>query len=118
MDRSQEQIHSAQEIKFEPVNAAPGVKIRLTKPISCIPRHVPVDPSNRLDRSPATPLMVTPTAAWRRLCARTGCGVTLQSFYRWIRNGSVHSVRLGGRIFVPLEGVNEIIRRCLAGDPF
>jgi excisionase family DNA binding protein len=116
MDHTYERIQSGRETRPEPLTAAPHMKVRLTKTIPCTAQSVPNDPSNRLNRAPATPLMLTPTVAWRRLCARTGSGVTRQTFYRWIRNGSLYSVRMGKRIFVPIERLDDLIKKCLTGE--
>jgi excisionase family DNA binding protein len=73
----------------------------------------PLRPSRK---TPATPLMLTPTAAWRTLCARTGGGIALGSFYRWIRDGRIFSIRMGRKILVPVETMDEVIEKCLSGE--
>jgi hypothetical protein len=60
--------------------------------------------------------MMSPRSAWRLLCARTGGDVTLMTFYRWLKNGKVYSIRLGYRIFVPRSSVEDLIKQCLAGE--
>ena len=62
--------------------------------------------------------MLSPAAAWRSLCARTGGFITLATFYRWLRNGKVYSIRLGQRIFVPREALDDLIKACLSGERF
>ena len=67
-------------------------------------------------KTPATPLMLTPTAAWRILCARTGGGIALGTFYRWIRDGRICTIRLGKKILVPVQMLDEVIEKCLRGE--
>jgi hypothetical protein len=62
------------------------------------------------------PFMLRPHAAWKTLCARTGGAVHLGTFYRWLRNGKVYSVRLGYNIFIPRPSLEELIQECLAGE--
>ncbi|HET7841045.1 MAG TPA: hypothetical protein VFM21_05540 [Terriglobia bacterium] len=63
-------------------------------------------------------LMLSPVAAWRSLCARTGGFVTKATFYRWLRDGRVYSIRLGQRIFIPQTALDDLIKTCLAGEKF
>ncbi len=62
------------------------------------------------------PVLVNPYGAWKYLCSRTGGQVSLSTFYRWLQNGRVFSIRLGGKIFVPQRTLDELIERCLRGD--
>jgi hypothetical protein len=62
------------------------------------------------------PFMLRPQAAWKMLCARTGGAVHMGTFYRWLSNGKVYSVRLGNRIFVPRSSVEDLVKQCLAGE--
>jgi hypothetical protein len=64
------------------------------------------------------PAMLSPTRAWKLLCARTGGSIARVTFYRWVRNGKVFSIRLGERIFVPEAALEEVIRQCLSGERF
>lgn len=64
------------------------------------------------------PEMLSPAAAWRSLCARTGGLVALVTFYRWVRCGKVYSIRLGKRIFIPREALDDLIKNCLNGERF
>ena len=66
---------------------------------------------------PARPApMLVPCRAWQILCQRTGCQVCRATFYRWISTGSVYSIRLGFRIFVPITALEHAIKQCLAGE--
>jgi hypothetical protein len=67
-------------------------------------------------RPPATPLMLSVRQAWQRLCAQTGAGVELSTFYRWIGNLSVCSVRMGNKIFIPITEVDRVAQQCLRGE--
>ncbi len=62
------------------------------------------------------PFMLRPEAAWRILCVRTGARIHLASFYRWLKNGKVYSVRMGYNIFVPRPALENLIKQCLAGE--
>ena len=64
------------------------------------------------------PAMLCPTSAWRLLCARTGGTIARVTFYRWLRNGKVYSIRLGQRIFIPEAALEDAIRQCLSGERF
>jgi hypothetical protein len=60
--------------------------------------------------------MLTPTAAWRLLCRRTGGTISRTTFYRWINSGRVGVVRVGIRLLIPLPMLEEVIQRCLDGE--
>ncbi len=60
--------------------------------------------------------LVAPLNAWRILQNRTGGEVSRATFYRWLANGRLYSVRLGFRLFVPLKALDELIQRCLKGE--
>lgn len=116
MNHNYERILNDREARPETLTAAPHVKVRLTKTILQPAKRISRRPADNLNPAPATPLMLTPNVAWRRLCARTGGSITIQTFYRWIGNGSVYSVRMGKRIFVPVDKVENLIEICLAGE--
>jgi len=67
---------------------------------------------------PGSPTMLSPSNAWRILCRRTGGGISRATFYRWVNNGKIYSVRLGFRIFIPLPALGELIKQCKAGERF
>lgn len=60
--------------------------------------------------------MVPPANAWRILNARTGGAVSRPTFYRWLGNGTIYSVRVGHRFYIPWPVIEEVIGRCRAGD--
>jgi len=60
--------------------------------------------------------MLTPTAAWRLLCRRTGGNISRTTFYRWINSGRIGVVRVGIRLLIPLPMLEEVIQRCLDGE--
>lgn len=62
------------------------------------------------------PLLSAPNA-WRILRRRTGGHVSRSTFYRWLENGKVYSLRLGSRMYVPWPALQEVIGRCLNGQP-
>lgn len=86
------------------------------KPSSFILKRASTHPLRPSRRCPATPLMMKPTAAWRLLCAKTGGSISLGTFYRWIRDGRVCTIRMGKRIMVPVQMLNQVIEKCLNGE--
>ena len=60
--------------------------------------------------------LISPSNAWRVLCRRTGIPISRATFYRWLSNGKVYSVRLGQKIYIPVSVLDELIRQCRAGD--
>jgi excisionase family DNA binding protein len=60
--------------------------------------------------------LISPSSAWRILCRRTGIPVSRATFYRWLSNGKLYSVRLGQKIYIPVASLDEIIRQCRAGE--
>jgi hypothetical protein len=67
---------------------------------------------------PQGPAMLSPTRAWKSLCTKTGGSIARVTFYRWVRNGKVYSIRLGERIFIPAAALEDVIRQCLSGEKF
>ncbi|MGH9455861.1 MAG: helix-turn-helix domain-containing protein [Terriglobia bacterium] len=65
---------------------------------------------------PSTLPLISPSNAWRILCRRTGIPVSRATFYRWLSNGKLYSVRLGQKIYIPVASLDEVIRQCRAGD--
>jgi hypothetical protein len=63
-------------------------------------------------------IMLSPAAAWRSLCARTGGSIAKVTFYRWLRNGKVYSIRLGQRIFIPQAALDDLVTKCLDGEKY
>ena len=60
--------------------------------------------------------MLVPSSAWRILNARTGGAVSRPTFYRWLSNGKIYSVRVGHRMYIPWPVLVELIEQCLAGE--
>jgi excisionase family DNA binding protein len=65
---------------------------------------------------PSTLPLISPGNAWRILCRRTGIPVSRATFYRWLSNGKLYSVRLGQKIYIPVATLDEVIRQCRHGD--
>jgi excisionase family DNA binding protein len=61
--------------------------------------------------------LISPSTAWRILHRRTGGHVSRSTFYRWLESGKIHSLRLGSRIYIPWQELQEVIDRCLNGEP-
>lgn len=81
---------------------------------SCrLPESAP-PPSAAVTHGPVP--MVPPANAWRILNARTGGAVSRPTFYRWLGNGTIYSVRVGHRFYIPWPVIEEVIGRCCAGD--
>jgi excisionase family DNA binding protein len=62
------------------------------------------------------PPMLTPQNAWRILCRRTGAQISRATFYRWVSEGKLLSVRLGAHIHIPWPALDQLIQRCLEGE--
>jgi hypothetical protein len=62
--------------------------------------------------------LLTPKHAMRLLRLKTGVTCSQASFYRWISEGRILTVRMGYRLFVPVSAVEECVQRCLAGERF
>lgn len=61
--------------------------------------------------------LLPPSNAWRILQRRTGGHVSRSTFYRWLDSGKIYSLRLGSRIYIPWEALQDLIGRCLSGEP-
>ena len=66
---------------------------------------------------PHAPLL-SPTNAWRILHRRTGGHISRSTFYRWLDSGKVYSLRIGCRMYVPWQVLQDVIGRCMGGEPF
>jgi hypothetical protein len=65
----------------------------------------------------AAPLvMLTPRIALRRFYAGTGFEIARETLYLWIKTEKLYSVRMGRRIFIPVEALDNLVKQCLAGD--
>jgi hypothetical protein len=95
----------------KPVTALPSGNVFHKFPETGDPR--PLIPTKR---APVTTEMLHPRSAWRRLCADTGGHITIGTFYRWIRIGRLYTVRLGGKVFVPLSALETLIDHCMRGE--
>ena len=70
-----------------------------------------------------TPAGVTPEApllsaasAWLALRRRTGIPVSRATFYRWLSNGKIYSMRLGLKLYVPTSSIEDLVKQCGAGE--
>lgn len=81
------------------------------------PTMTPGD-TRRVEEIHTHPQLLPPTAAWRILRRRTGGHVSRSTFYRWLDSGRVFSLRMGSRMYVPWQALQEVIGRCLSGEPF
>jgi hypothetical protein len=61
--------------------------------------------------------LISPPIAWRILHRRTGGHVSRSTFYRWLESGKVYSLRIGSRMYIPWQALQDVIVRCLNGDP-
>lgn len=62
--------------------------------------------------------MLTPSNARRILRHRTGSAVSRATFYRWLSNGKIYSIRLGYHIFIPWPALDDLINQCITGERF
>ena len=76
---------------------------------------VPNPPDLSVMRAAARPVVLTPMAALPRLRAGTGCPIARETFYLWLKTEKIYSIRMGRRIYIPLEALDNLIKDCLAG---
>lgn len=62
--------------------------------------------------------LLSPPRAWRILYLRTGGRVSRSTFYRWLDSGRVYSLRIGTRMYIPWQTLQESINKCFQGEPF
>jgi len=58
------------------------------------------------------PQMLIPQTALRILCHKTGGTISRSTFYRWVGDGRIPSIRLGTRIFIPRSAIDRLIQKC------
>lgn len=56
------------------------------------------------------------SSALLTLQRRTGIPVARATFYRWISNGKVFSLRMGLKVYVPLSEIEELVKQCRSGE--
>jgi predicted DNA-binding transcriptional regulator AlpA len=62
------------------------------------------------------PIMVSPERAMQILEMRLGINVGRSTFYRWIYTGRFFSIKLGGKLFIPLSEVEMVVQRLSHGE--
>ncbi len=79
---------------------------------------------NRSDSSPeaasppgADAPLLSASSAWLTLRHRTGIPVSRATFYRWLSNGKVYSMRLGLKLYVPLSSIEELVKQSGSEEP-
>ena len=65
---------------------------------------------------PGRPIMLSPENAMQILDVRLGITVGRSTFYRWIHTGRFFSIKLGGKIFVPLSEMETVVQRLSHGE--
>jgi len=79
-------------------------------------------PANRHSRSKpppedeAHPIMLSPERAMELLGMRLGIIVGRSTFYRWVYTGRFFSVKLGGKLFIPLSEMEMVVQRLARGE--
>jgi hypothetical protein len=96
-----------------PRNSEVNVPLSLPTPLSVSPRAE----RGIIDSESQLPLL-SPASAWRVLCHRTGIPVSRATFYRWLGNGKVFSMRMGQKIYIPVPVIEEIVKHYRAGERF
>lgn len=114
MNSLQERNRMARTTEPEPLTTGPDEKLGLKN--AAVPKGASAHRSFESRKAPATPFMVTPVIAWRKLCVKTGGAVCMGTFYQWIKTGKVYTVRMGAKLFVPVTELDDLIKRCLAGE--
>lgn len=64
----------------------------------------------------ACPIMLSPEHAMQMLNGRLGIFVGRSTFYRWIYTGRFFSVKLGGKLFIPLAEMEMVVQRLGRGE--
>jgi hypothetical protein len=72
--------------------------------------------AQRQTRVPGRPTMLSAQGAMRILDLRMGITVGRSTFYRWMQTGRLFSVKMGGKIFVPLSEMETIVDRLSRGE--
>jgi len=93
----------------------PSQEVLATMPALMPEESFPSGPGGSHADPPETPRAFSVRAAWRILCARTGCPVHLDTVYRWISQGRVNSVRMGKRIYIRVEVLDDLVKDALMG---
>lgn len=93
----------ARRSDLSPYNVAPYLNI-----------EQPHSPEAQGARTP--PTLLVPKHAWQLVCRKTGTSLSRTTFYRWLREGRIVSVRVGHRLFVPVGALDELVSHCLAGE--
>ncbi|MGA2632073.1 MAG: helix-turn-helix domain-containing protein [Terriglobia bacterium] len=52
---------------------------------------------------------MSPMTARRVLCARLGIEVSRATFYRWMQNGAIHTLKLVNRYYVTAAALEQFI---------
>lgn len=68
------------------------------------------------DEEPREEALLSLFNAWRVFTRAVGGGPGLSTFYRWVSTRKLSSVRMGYRLFIPLTALEDLIKRCRAGE--
>ena len=123
MKDAQQPEHKIHKAKPRRHRANPNQEVATTMPTLAPSESSPQspqgdcpDPLGAPASPPAAPLAFTIPAAWRRLCRKTGCTMTLRCFYKWVLKGRVDSVRMGAKIFIRAEVLDRLVDRAFQGE--
>lgn len=79
----------------------------------------PANQRSRNQRPPedeTRPIMLSPDRAMQLLGLRLGIIVGRSTFYRWVYTGRLFSVKLGGKLFIPLSEMEIVVQRLAHGE--
>ncbi|MGH9356408.1 MAG: helix-turn-helix domain-containing protein [Terriglobia bacterium] len=65
--------------------------------------------------APEAPLL-SAASAWMALRRLTGIPVSRATFYRWLSNGKIYSMRLGLKLYVPTSSIEDLVKQSGAGE--
>jgi len=116
MNQHDKQRPDVREARASLLRDKPNPKLPSTEVATPEEKNVAPDPPGSSVVQAAPPLMLRLRIALRRLCRGTGCEISIQTLYLWIAMGKIDSVRVGGRIFIPAQTVDNLIETCLQGD--
>ncbi len=74
-------------------------------------RNLPVSRSEVPSPPGPQPALLSASSAWLALRHRTGIPVSRATFYRWLSNGKVYSMRLGLKLYVPQSSIEKLVKQ-------
>ena len=101
------------------MSAALGLRkgVRMAVPLQQWTRNLSEASRESSSPSGAQAPLLSASSAWLTLRHRTGIPVSRATFYRWLSNGKVYSMRLGLKLYVPLSSIEELVKQSGTEEP-